>query len=55
MSPTAPSMYQQGPMIVPPITSPPQRILTLPPDRHGFDEYDEVDMQHGYERGTYRY
>ncbi|CAI4230156.1 unnamed protein product [Auanema sp. JU1783] len=24
-------------------------------DRHGFDEYDEVDMHHAYERGTYRY
>lgn len=24
-------------------------------DRHGFDEYDDVDMSHGYDRGNYRY
>ncbi|CAJ0594091.1 unnamed protein product [Cylicocyclus nassatus] len=24
-------------------------------DRHGFDDYDDVDMSHGYDRGTYRY
>ncbi|CAD6190989.1 unnamed protein product [Caenorhabditis auriculariae] len=24
-------------------------------DRHGFDEYDDMDMSHTYERGTYRY
>ncbi|WKX92165.1 hypothetical protein Q1695_010303 [Nippostrongylus brasiliensis] len=26
-----------------------------PMDRHGFDEYDDVDMGHGYDRGHYRY
>ncbi|EPB76478.1 dihydropyridine sensitive L-type calcium channel [Ancylostoma ceylanicum] len=33
----------------------PSTRLGPPADRHGFDEYDDVDMGHGYDRGHYRY
>ncbi|CCD68365.1 Guanylate kinase/L-type calcium channel beta subunit domain-containing protein [Caenorhabditis elegans] len=43
---------QQQPMQSAPPPAP-QRQTSY--DRHGFDEYDDMDMSHQYERGTYRY
>ncbi|KAK6731920.1 hypothetical protein RB195_008023 [Necator americanus] len=48
----APMISQRGP--VGPMGGPSTR-LGPPMDRHGFDEYDDVDMGHGYDRGHYRY
>uniref|UniRef100_A0A7I4XSX1 GuKc domain-containing protein n=2 Tax=Haemonchus contortus TaxID=6289 RepID=A0A7I4XSX1_HAECO len=33
----------------------PGRIGPTSMDRHGFDEYDDLDMAHSYDRGPYRY
>lgn len=46
-------MQQQQPMQQQAPPPAPQRQTSY--DRHGFDEYDDMDMSHQYERGTYRY